>query len=109
MQTCAWLPLCSDVDESVSCMEGCLFSPIHTASRRAECRGYYLSELRSYSHEIKTYTSNILPSHTSNMPLDIDDDEYVAKLLAQDAKNTTKTYDLVGLDAFNPKRCVGCL
>ncbi|KAJ4336148.1 hypothetical protein N0V87_005584 [Didymella glomerata] len=38
------------------------------------------------------------------MPLDIDDDEHVAKLLAQDAKKTTKTYSLVGLDAFNPKR-----
>ncbi|KAJ4325522.1 hypothetical protein N0V94_000665 [Neodidymelliopsis sp. IMI 364377] len=38
------------------------------------------------------------------MPLDIDDDEYVAKLLAQDAKKSSKTYDLVGLDAFNPKR-----
>jgi hypothetical protein len=43
------------------------------------------------------------------MPLDIDDDEHVAKLLAQDAKKTTKTYSLVGLDAFNPKRCVGSL
>lgn len=41
------------------------------------------------------------------MPFDIEDDEYVAKLLAQDAKKTTKTYDLVGLDAFNSKRCVG--
>jgi hypothetical protein len=40
------------------------------------------------------------------MPLDIDDDEYIAKLLAQDAKKTSKTYDLVGIDAFNPKRCV---
>jgi hypothetical protein len=40
------------------------------------------------------------------MPLDIDDDEYVAKLLAQDAMKSTKTYDLLGIDAFNPKRCV---
>ncbi|KAF1934068.1 uncharacterized protein M421DRAFT_415116, partial [Didymella exigua CBS 183.55] len=38
------------------------------------------------------------------MSFDIDDDEYVAKLLAQDAKKMTKTYDLVGLDAFDPKR-----
>ncbi|OSS46021.1 hypothetical protein B5807_08102 [Epicoccum nigrum] len=38
------------------------------------------------------------------MPLDIDDDEYIAKLLAQDAKKTSKTYDLVGINAFNPKR-----
>lgn len=44
-----------------------------------------------------------------DMPLDIDDDEYVANLLAQDAKKTSKTYDLVGIDAFNPKRCVGSL
>jgi len=43
------------------------------------------------------------------MPLDINDDEYVAKLLAQDAKKASKTYDLVGMDAFNPKRCVGSL
>jgi hypothetical protein len=43
------------------------------------------------------------------MSLDVDDDEYVAKLLAHDAKKTTKTYDLVGLDAFNPTRCVGSL
>jgi len=43
------------------------------------------------------------------MPHDIDDDKYVAKLLAQDAKKTAKTYDLVGLDAFNPNRCVGRL
>ncbi|KZM19805.1 hypothetical protein ST47_g9117 [Ascochyta rabiei] len=38
------------------------------------------------------------------MSLDIDDDEYIAKLLAQDAKESTKTYDLVGLDAFNSRR-----
>ncbi|KAL1611416.1 hypothetical protein SLS59_000135 [Nothophoma quercina] len=38
------------------------------------------------------------------MPFNVDDDEYVAKLLAQDAKKTSKTYDMVGLDAFNPKR-----
>jgi hypothetical protein len=43
------------------------------------------------------------------MPLDVNDDEYVAKLLAQDAKKASKTYDLVGMDAFNPKRCVGSL
>ncbi|CAO2657637.1 Nn.00g037630.m01.CDS01 [Neocucurbitaria sp. VM-36] len=32
------------------------------------------------------------------------DDEYVANLLKQDAKNATKKYELVGIDAFNPKR-----
>jgi hypothetical protein len=36
----------------------------------------------------------------------IEDDEYVASLLKQDAKNASKKYDLVGIDAFNPKRCV---
>jgi hypothetical protein len=36
----------------------------------------------------------------------IEDDEYVASVLKQDAKNATKKYDLVGIDAFNPKRCV---
>lgn len=34
----------------------------------------------------------------------IDDDEYVAKLLKQDAKNTAKKYEMVGLDAFLPQR-----
>jgi hypothetical protein len=34
------------------------------------------------------------------------DDNYVAKLLAQDAKSAKKTYDLVGIDAFSSKRCV---
>lgn len=54
--------------------------------------------------------SSVIPlSYTLTMPLDIDDDEYVARLLAQDAKKTSKTYELVGLDAFNPKRCVRSL
>ncbi|KAF2477287.1 uncharacterized protein BDR25DRAFT_277053 [Lindgomyces ingoldianus] len=35
---------------------------------------------------------------------DIDNDDYVANLLKQDAKNTAKKYDMVGLDAFIPKR-----
>jgi hypothetical protein len=34
----------------------------------------------------------------------IDDDEYVAKLLKQDAKTTAKKYEMVGLDAFLPQR-----
>ncbi|KAF1841463.1 uncharacterized protein K460DRAFT_344262 [Cucurbitaria berberidis CBS 394.84] len=33
-----------------------------------------------------------------------DDDEYVANLLKQDAQSATKRYELVGIDAFNPKR-----
>jgi hypothetical protein len=37
------------------------------------------------------------------------DDEYVAKLLAQDAKSAKKTYELVGIDAFGSKRCVPTL
>jgi len=40
---------------------------------------------------------------------DIDDDGYVANLLKQDAEKATKKYELVGMDAFNPKRCVSCL
>jgi hypothetical protein len=34
----------------------------------------------------------------------IDDDEYVTKLLKQDAKTTVKKYEMVGLDAFLPQR-----
>ncbi|KAF2132200.1 hypothetical protein P153DRAFT_383087 [Dothidotthia symphoricarpi CBS 119687] len=34
----------------------------------------------------------------------IHDDEYVANLLDQDAKSAKKKYELVGIDAFNPKR-----
>ncbi|KAH7402561.1 hypothetical protein BKA66DRAFT_449046 [Pyrenochaeta sp. MPI-SDFR-AT-0127] len=34
----------------------------------------------------------------------LDDDEYVANLLKEDAKSATKKYELVGIDAFNPKR-----
>ena len=40
------------------------------------------------------------------MPNDIDEDEYIAKLLQEDAKSAKKTYELVGIDAFNSKRCV---
>lgn len=41
----------------------------------------------------------------------IDDDEYVARLLKQDSVDASKKYNFVGLDAFQPKRCVeglGC-
>ncbi|KAF2271206.1 hypothetical protein CC78DRAFT_557192 [Lojkania enalia] len=34
----------------------------------------------------------------------IDDDEYVANLLKQDAKNSAKHYEMVGLSAFMPQR-----
>lgn len=40
------------------------------------------------------------------MGANIDDDNYIAKLLAQDAKTANKKYELVGLDAFSLKRCV---
>ena len=60
-------------------------------------------------YDIEVPDSIVTLLHTPIMPSDIDDDKYVAKLLAQDAKKSTKTYDLVGLDAFNPKRCVGSL
>jgi|TARA_R110002003_G_scaffold186_1_gene14518 hypothetical protein len=39
----------------------------------------------------------------------IDDDEYVASLIKQDAKDAKKKYELVGIEAFNPKRCVTSL
>jgi hypothetical protein len=39
----------------------------------------------------------------------LDDDEYVASLIKQDAQTAKKKYELVGLDAFNPKRCVTSL
>ncbi|EMD89855.1 hypothetical protein COCC4DRAFT_126260 [Bipolaris maydis ATCC 48331] len=38
------------------------------------------------------------------MAKNLDDDEYVAELLKQDAKSATKKYELVGIDAFNPRR-----
>lgn len=38
-----------------------------------------------------------------------DDDEYVANLLKEDAKNAKKKYELVGIEAFNPKRYVAVL
>lgn len=34
---------------------------------------------------------------------DINDDEYVANLLKQDAQKTAKQYKLVGLDAFSTR------
>lgn len=40
------------------------------------------------------------------MASNLDNDEYVANLLKQDAKNATKKYELVGIDAFNPRRFV---
>lgn len=33
-------------------------------------------------------------------------DEYVARLLKQDATDAKKKYELVGVGAFAPKRCV---
>jgi hypothetical protein len=36
----------------------------------------------------------------------LDDDDYVASLLKQDARNAAKKYEMVGLDAFLPSRCV---
>lgn len=40
------------------------------------------------------------------MQANINDDTYIATLLKEDAKNAKKKYELVGIDAFNPKRCV---
>jgi len=36
--------------------------------------------------------------------INIDDDDYVANLLKQDAKDTAKKYEMVGLDAFLPQK-----
>jgi hypothetical protein len=43
------------------------------------------------------------------MARDLDDDAYIAELLKEDAKKATKKYELVGIDAFNPRRCVTSL
>lgn len=43
------------------------------------------------------------------MAANINDDAYVANLLKKDATNAKKKYELVGIDAFNPKRCVATL
>jgi hypothetical protein len=40
------------------------------------------------------------------MSTDTLDDAYIANLLQQEAKTAGKKYELVGIDAFNPKRCV---
>lgn len=40
---------------------------------------------------------------------EIIDDEYVANLLKQDAKTAKTKYELVGIEAFNSKRCVASL
>jgi len=37
---------------------------------------------------------------------DLEDDEYVAKLLAEDAKAASKRYSAIGLQALLLKRCV---
>jgi hypothetical protein len=57
------------------------------------------SQSSDYAHSTRSTTDHTM---TGN----IEDDEYVANLLKQDAKNATKKYDLVGIDAFNPRRCV---
>lgn len=47
------------------------------------------------------------PTSVCNMPAgNIDDDDYVANLLKEEAKESAKRYELVGVDAFKPKRCV---
>ncbi|ORY11500.1 hypothetical protein BCR34DRAFT_565128 [Clohesyomyces aquaticus] len=52
------------------------------------------------------FVSLLLPvSYHDAMPRDdINDDDYVANLLKQDAKNSTTRYSMVGLDALIPKR-----
>ena len=36
----------------------------------------------------------------------LDDDDYVANLLKEDASKNAKQYEMVGLGAYLPKRCV---
>lgn len=36
----------------------------------------------------------------------LEDDEYVANLLKEDARRSAKKYEMVGLDAFLPQRYV---
>ena len=60
----------------------------------------------SSSNDALPYTSEIT---RIIMTANLDDDEYVAVLLKQDAKQATKKYELVGIDAFNPRRCVTSL
>jgi hypothetical protein len=55
---------------------------------------------------ISTDAHSSPPPTQHAMTGNIEDDEYVASVLKQDAKNATKKYDLVGIDAFNPRRCV---
>lgn len=55
-------------------------------------------------------TALLILSEDANMAGEsFDDDSYVANLLKQDAKSAAKKYELVGIDAFNPKRCVPLL
>lgn len=89
-------------------MAGCLC--LHEA--RQVVRGNYHIKT-SASSAMKSPTLSYTCLYTSRfyltMPYDIDDDEYVANLLKEDAKKSKKKYDLVGIDAFNPKRCVQSL
>lgn len=75
-------------------------------------RGHY-QHRPSASYEItlprSTFFHTTSTFATSAMSGDMDDDEYVANILVQDAKNSTKKYELVGIDAFNPRRCVANL
>jgi hypothetical protein len=43
-------------------------------------------------------------THHSNGRSNYDDDDYVAKLLAQDAKNSSLKYSAMGMQAYMPKR-----
>jgi hypothetical protein len=65
------------------------------------------------SHRLRDRSGSGLYSDPANpqttMASNMDNDEYVANLLKQDAKNVTKKYELVGIDAFNPRRSVASL
>jgi len=52
------------------------------------------------------FGEDFLATFVSAMAGRFDDDDYVANLLKQDAKKANKSYELVGIDAFNPRRCL---
>lgn len=56
------------------------------------------------SHATARRADALITDLNSDMADNLHDDEFVANLLKQDAKSATKKYELVGIDAFNPRR-----
>jgi hypothetical protein len=67
------------------------------------------NELTSATPWFHTGANELSRPTTLTMAGNLDDDEYIASILKQDAQTAKKKYELVGLDAFNPKRCVTSL